>query len=262
MALKGVIFDIDGVLEYQGVVYPGAVEVVQALRTRGLVLRCLTNSTLKSRASCAGKLRSQGFPIQDEQVITASYAAARYLDELRPRSVWVLQERAGLDEFQAYPQDRTDPEVIVIGDNRSCFDFDTLNQVLRLLKKGAKLVGMQNELVDGSLGDLELNVGSWVGMLERASGVPATYIGKPFPYAFELTLRSMGLDRTEVVMVGDRISSDILGAANAGMASVLVKTGEFHAADLDGTVRPTAVVNGMADLLACLDRLPSFRVDG
>jgi ribonucleotide monophosphatase NagD (HAD superfamily) len=46
---KGVILDIDGVLELRGQVYPGAIETVEALRQKGLQLRFLTNSTMKSR---------------------------------------------------------------------------------------------------------------------------------------------------------------------------------------------------------------------
>jgi ribonucleotide monophosphatase NagD (HAD superfamily) len=55
--IKGVIVDIDGVLEYQGQVYPGAIQVLETLRSSEIKLRFLTNSTLKSRASCAMGLR-------------------------------------------------------------------------------------------------------------------------------------------------------------------------------------------------------------
>ena len=41
--VKGVIFDIDGVLEFQGKVYPGAVENLDLLREKGVLLRFLTN---------------------------------------------------------------------------------------------------------------------------------------------------------------------------------------------------------------------------
>ena len=72
--IRGIIFDIDGVLEFQGSVYPGAVETLKKLRDRGFALRFLTNSTLKSRASCAARLRRAGYRVSDDEVITASYA--------------------------------------------------------------------------------------------------------------------------------------------------------------------------------------------
>jgi len=75
----GVIFDLDGVFEYQKRVYPGAVQLMDRLRSHGTSVRILTNSTLKSRDTAASKLRARGYAVQDEQVINASYATAQYL---------------------------------------------------------------------------------------------------------------------------------------------------------------------------------------
>lgn len=246
--VSGIIFDVDGVLRYQGRVYPGAIEAVAALRQRGLLLRFLTNSTLSSRASLTARLLEYGFQVSATEVITASWATAEYLRSLKPRSAWVMVEREGLDEFREFRQDEHDPEYVVIGDNRSHFDFDHLNQALRLIINGAKLIGMQAEVLDHSMGELELNVGSWVGMLERASGRPAVYVGKPNPFVFELALRSMGLPKSAVIVVGDRVETDILGAREYGLRSVLVRTGEFHESDLDGEIVPDAVIDSIGDL--------------
>ena len=250
--VQGVIFDIDGVLEYQGRVYPGAVETIKRLKQKDITVRFLTNSTLKSRVSCAQKLRVSGFAAEDHEVITASYATACYLRALKPRSIWVLLEREGLDEFKGFVQDEQNPEYVVIGDNRARFDFDHMNRALRLISQGAKLIGMIDELIDESLGDLELNVGSWVRMLETAAGVKALYIGKPNPYAFEITLETMSVPKEAVVMVGDRVLSDILGAQRAGIRSVLVKTGEFNQKDLNSEIQPDYSIDSIASLLEAL----------
>lgn len=249
---QGVIFDIDGVLTYQDKVFPNAPQVVELLRRQGLTLRFLTNSTLKSRHSCAAKLREVGFQIDDAEVLTASYITALYLRQIKPRSVWVMVEREGVDEFVDFIQDLDNPEYIVIGDNRSNFDFAHLGKALRLLRKGAKLIGMIPELVDTTMGDLELNVGSWVHMLELASGVPATYIGKPHRYAYEYTLRSMGLDKSQVIAIGDRTGTDIQGANDFGIPSVLLRTGEFAENDLSRTARPDFVIDSIQELPAIL----------
>jgi ribonucleotide monophosphatase NagD (HAD superfamily) len=41
---QGVIFDIDGVLVFQGKVYPGAAELLDFLREKGIAIRILSNS--------------------------------------------------------------------------------------------------------------------------------------------------------------------------------------------------------------------------
>ncbi len=250
--IKGIIVDIDGVLEFQGKVYPGAIETIQTLREQGKILRFLTNSTLKSRLSCAQKLQSRGFRVSPEEVITASYATAQYLRACHPRSCWVMAEREGMHEFQEFQHDSEQPEYVVIGDNRSRFDFTHLNLALRFLLKGAKLIGMQGELLDNSMGEPELNVGSWVSMLERASGVQATYIGKPNAYVFELALKTMELQKSEVVMVGDRLETDIVGAREFGLSSILMKTGEFTEQDLESHIQADVVCHSIRDVLDVL----------
>jgi HAD superfamily hydrolase (TIGR01458 family) len=249
---RGILFDIDGVLDFQGEVYPGAIETVETLRHLGFVLRFLTNSTLHSRQSRAAKLQTEGFNVSDREVITASYATACYLQERNPRSCWVMLEGEGLKEFSAFRQDAENPEYVVVGDNRSRFDFDHLNRALRLLLRGSKLVGMNPDLVDNSAGAPELNVGSWVRLLETASGVQAVYVGKPQPFVFELALADMGLNKKQVVMVGDRVQSDIKGAQALGIRSVLVKTGEFRAKDLEAGIEPDFVLDSIAGLVGLL----------
>lgn len=248
LSIKGIIFDIYGVLEFQGKIYDGAIETINSLRDKGIVLRFLTNSTLKSRKSCADKLKKRGFRIFEEEIITASYATALYLKKLNPKSCWVMLEREGLNEFRDFTHDMENPEYIVVGDNRSNFDFNHLNKALRLLLKGAKLIAMSSGLVDASMGEIELDVGSWAHMLERASGVKGVYIGKPNPYVFELALKSMNLDKNEVVMVGDRISTDIKGAKNIGIKSILLKTGEFDERDLNSDIKPDFIFDSIRDI--------------
>jgi phospholysine phosphohistidine inorganic pyrophosphate phosphatase len=247
--IRAVLFDIDGVLEYQGKPYPGAAETVMKLRERGLELRFLTNSTLKSRLSAAERLNAKGIVVGPSEMVTASSATAEYLRELGSPRCWVMLEREGLDEFAGIPQDEQNPEYLVVGDNRSRFDFAHLNHALRLLTRGAKLIGMQAELLDSSLGDLELNVGSWVGMLERASGQKAIYIGKPSPYAFRLALSSLDYGDGQVLMVGDRVATDIAGAQSLGLLTALVCTGEFRPEDLSGEVQPDYVLDSVGELL-------------
>lgn len=251
--IAGVIFDIDGVLEWQGKVCPGAVETVAALRKAGLLIRFLTNSTLKSRASCAERLRRRGFEAYEPEVVTASYATATYLREQGACSCWVLVDGEGRREFDGLPQDEENPEYVVVGDYREGLNWANMNRALRLLLHGARLVGMQSELLDLSGAEEEqLNVGAWARMLEQAAGVKATYIGKPEAYAFALVLRTMGLDRRQVVMVGDKVSTDIRGANDFGIPSVLLRTGEFDEAELNGDVRPDHILDSIVDLPALL----------
>ena len=85
-------------------------------------------------------------------------------------------------------------------------------------------------------------------MLEDAAGIKATWIGKPNKYIFEVTLDTLAVDRKNVLMVGDRVATDIIGARAAGIKSVLVKTGEFKECDLNGDVQPDYVLDAVREI--------------
>jgi HAD superfamily hydrolase (TIGR01458 family) len=248
--VEGVIFDLDGVLEFQGKAYPGAVELLASLRRRQIPIRVLSNSTLKSRASCTEKLNQRGFNIYEHEVVTASFATARYLETLNPRSCWIMLKGEGLTEFRGFRHEPTNPEYLVVGDFREDFNFQNMNKALRLLCKGAKLIVMITETVDSSLGEMELTVGAYGKMLEDAAGIRATYIGKPNRYIFDITLDTMGnIDRSKVLMVGDRIGADVLGAKNIGLKTALVKTGEFQERDLESPIAaPDYIFDSVRDI--------------
>ncbi|RKX74949.1 MAG: hypothetical protein DRP87_15725 [Spirochaetes bacterium] len=246
---KAVIFDLDGVLEFKGNVYPGAVELLQSLRKRRIHLRILSNSTLKSRRTCTEKLLRRGFYVKEEEVITASFATAQYLKSLNPKSIWVMLKGDGLEEFSHFRHDSENPEYIILGDFREGFNFLNLNKALQLLYRGTKLIVMITEKIDNSMGELELTVGAYGKMLEDAAGIKATYIGKPNKYIFDIALSTLPeIDKHRILMVGDKISTDILGAKNADIRSALVKTGEFKQKDLDSPVNPDYIFDTVRDL--------------
>ncbi|MBW1608960.1 MAG: HAD-IA family hydrolase [Deltaproteobacteria bacterium] len=159
-----------------------------------------------------------------------------------------MLKRTGLEEFRHFCHDVEDPEYIVLGDYRDGFNFHNMNTALKLLQRGSKFIVMISQIVDNSMGEVELTVGAYGKMLEEAANVKATYIGKPNKLIFEMTLKTMDVQRNAVLMVGDRVSSDIRGAKNAGIKSVLVKTGEFKESDLAGDVRPDHIVDSISEI--------------
>jgi 4-nitrophenyl phosphatase len=74
---------------------------------------------------------------------------------------------------------------------------------------------------------------------------------------FELACTRLGLQPQEVLMVGDRLDTDILGANRAGSRTVLVLTGVSQREEITTTgIEPTMVAT---DLVELLDRLKAAR---
>ena len=86
--------------------------------------------------------------------------------------------------------------------------------------------------------------------LAATTGVKPTVIGKPGPKMFELAMASMGSSADNTAMLGDRLDTDIEGAAAVGMASILVLTGVSTAEDLRRSdVQPGLVVRDLPELM-------------
>ena len=73
-------------------------------------------------------------------------------------------------------------------------------------------------------------------------------LGKPAPPFYEAALAAVGRRAAEVVMVGDDIATDVQAAQRLGLRALLVRTGKFRPKDLEGEVRPDAVLGSVAEL--------------
>jgi 4-nitrophenyl phosphatase len=91
-------------------------------------------------------------------------------------------------------------------------------------------------------------------VLQVTTGIEPLIIGKPEPLLYQQAAESMKLDPAEILVIGDRLDTDILGAIRAGMASALLLTGVAtadQAAQAD--IHATWVFNDLPALIAALE---------
>ena len=146
------------------------------------------------------------------------------------------------------------PEAIVLGDMGAGFTFNLINALFNHILDGAELVAMHKNRFWKSADGYSLDVGAFVSALEYASGRPASIMGKPNLNLFVLASREWNLPAEKILMVGDDIEGDVGGALNAGMKSILVKTGKFRAETLQSSnIRPNYIIDSIADLPGIID---------
>jgi HAD superfamily hydrolase (TIGR01458 family) len=136
----------------------------------------------------------------------------------------------------------------VLGDLGEGWDFATLNRAFRLLMAAPQpaLVALGMTRYWRAADGLRLDVAPYVKALEHASGAQAVVLGKPAPEFFEAALARVGCAAAEAVLIGDDIVGDVQGAQRADLAGVLVRTGKFRPSDLEGEIRPDAVLDSIA----------------
>jgi HAD superfamily hydrolase (TIGR01458 family) len=252
-----VLLDIDGVLVTSWEPIPGAIEAVEAVRRRGLPLRLLTNTTTHPRVELAATLNRAGFRVSTDEILTAVVATASYLRFHHPGARVALltdgDPRGDMEGIHLVDAgERAD--VVVLGGACDAFTYAALNALFGDLMDGATLVAMHRNRYWRTAEGLQLDAGAFVAALEEAAGVTATVCGKPAPAFFEAAVGDLGVPAMKVLMVGDDIVNDVLGAQAAGMTGVLVRTGKFQPSDLDregGT--PDHVIGSIAELPGLLE---------
>ena len=249
LGVQGLLVDLDGVLYIGDEVLEGAVTTLELLKSAGFPIRCVTNTTTKSTSTLARRLETMGLPVEANEIVNAPKAAVQYLRSLdSPRVRLVLSEDAAT-EFSEFEADAENPDVVVIGDIGSAWDYDLLSELFGHLVGGAGLVALhKGRYYQGSEG-LVLDIGGFVAALEYSSGIDATVIGKPSKRFFQMAVRDMGLEPHDVAMVGDDIDSDVGGAKKGGLKGILVKTGKYREQLVrQSDVVPDAVIGSIKDL--------------
>ena len=246
---KAFLIDMDGTLYFKGELCPGAIETVNYLRQENYQLRFLTNTTAKTPKMLHAQMQTLGFDIYEDEIFNATYACLQYLRSQPKNRCHFMVDDAVKAFFKEIPVDDDAPDFVVVGDYGEGFDFRTLNHAFRLLMNGAELVALQKNLYWFSAEGMFLDCGAFVTLLEAAAGKTATVMGKPSETFFKIALESLRLSPSEAVVVGDDITSDIVGAENMRVRSILVKTGRFKPSQLENPVAaPTWVLNSIAEL--------------
>jgi HAD superfamily hydrolase (TIGR01458 family) len=247
--VDGLLIDIDGVIVRGNEVIPGAIETLQALRARQIPLRFVTNTTIYCRLSLLERLHAIGIPMEERELFTATYTAARYLRNQQARSYYPLLLPDAQLEFDGIEVDEENPEFVVVGDMGASFAFVRLNRAFRALLNGARLVALHKKRFWQTEEGLFLDAGPFVVALEYATGVNAVVMGTPSPDYFQMALDDLGLSPAQVAVVGDDIEIDVRGAQLMGMQGWLVKSGRFRREDLGRGIWPDRLLDDIADLI-------------
>ena len=255
------LVDVDGVLTRGNDALPGATAAFTALRTWGRAL-VLTNNSTRSRSELAEHLGGLGFAVSPDDILGSAFLAARYLARhYGPIDVWVLGEDGVRDEMSlvghrlaARPEDAT---WVVVGMDRGV-TYDKLTQALRALAGGARILATNEDATFPTADGLVPGAGAIVGALRGMGFAVEHVVGKPSPAAFEFALDVLGLPANRVLMIGDRLDTDIAGAQAAGLDSALVLSGVDSLRDIARSgVHPTWIAASFADL--CADRVEPSR---
>jgi HAD superfamily hydrolase (TIGR01450 family) len=217
----------------------------------------LTNNPRKSRDAYARKLTALGIAADASEVITSSFAMARYLASIgaADRRLFVVGEELLKQELRAAGFrviEEGEAEIVIVSFDTT-LTYAKLLTAHRALLRGARFLATNPDAYcptrDGGLPD----AGALIAALQTSTGrCVEAVVGKPSRFLAGLVLDELRTSPARCVMVGDRAETDVRFGAAAGMLTVLVRTGATGDAELPPDLRPDHRLGSVADLPSAL----------
>lgn len=258
---KVLFFDAFGVLKTYNTLIPGIEDTFAYLKETGKEFYILTNDASRSPEQLAESYHRLGlYDIKPETIVSSGMLAREYLQYKvpggtvaylgTPSSAHYL-ETAGLKAQSIADLDleKTDDVSALVFMDDEGFDWNTdLNKTLNLLRKKTIPVIVANTDKTYPMGQriVAIAIGAAAKMIEDIVGKQFMRFGKPdaqmFIFAYQHILKNPGVSRSDILMIGDTLHTDILGGNKFGLDTALVLTGNTRLEDVDVRIKSTGII--------------------
>ncbi|MHC8516006.1 TIGR01457 family HAD-type hydrolase [Sporosarcina sp. ITBMC105] len=248
---KAICLDLDGTVYRGNEVIPESLSFIQQLLERGIAPYYVTNNSSLTAEQFKQKLGKMGIETTADHILTSAIAAAKYCKEHFPNATVKMIGEEGLHEALSDEgiQLTTDaPDVVVVGIDRN-ITYEKLAEASLAIQNGAHFIATNGDKALPTERGLVPGNGSFVKLLETATGIEAIYVGKPEPYLLQY-IHEKGYRKEEMVMIGDNYDTDILAGIRFGIDTIHVEGGVTSAARvLEQVEQPTHLFTHLLDAI-------------
>ena len=247
-----ILCDCDGVLWRNSEAVPGVPKTLNRLRELGKRVFFATNNSTKTREEFMCKLRLLGYVAEMDELFPTSYSTALFLNSIGFEGHAYVIGCSGISKelskfgiesdgvgLEATPEhwlpgyadienyDEETRAVIVGFDNQ--ISFPKLVKACSYLKRPDCLFIAANADESFPAPNERVMVpgpGAYVAAIEAVVQRKAINLGKPYPFFFDcITSAHPEIDKKRTVMIGDRLSTDMVFGRNNGVSTLFVQSG-------------------------------------
>ncbi|MDD5111885.1 MAG: HAD-IIA family hydrolase [Candidatus Altiarchaeota archaeon] len=271
---SGYIADIDGVISRGDEVIRPAINAINSVKAGHKKFVFITNNSTRLPSEYRERLTKMGIrDVQEADIITSGTVTANYLKRLLTSehgknkafcvaadAVKTLLKNAGFEILGLDGEEYMKADYVVAGEpklmtheGRRYLSFDDLNAAVNAIKHGnARFIATNPDTTDPMPGGRSKPVaGSIIAYIQACTGAKPTILGKPRPQMYKDALEAIGLPAKKVLVIGDRLDTDIKGALDLGIDAALVLTGAHTRDDVKRLgIKPTYVLNDLSGIKA------------
>jgi 4-nitrophenyl phosphatase len=238
-AARGFIFDMDGTLVLGDRVnhglrpLPGAAEMLEWVRGRGLPYVVFTNGTNRAPAHFARVLREAGLPVPDETMMTPASSAVIMFTKRGYQRVMVLGgdglatplREAGIEVAPPSEQDAAQVDAVLVGWFPE-FTMPALEAACHAVWAGAALFSASQTPFFASANGRALGTSRAItAMIRSLTGCGLRITGKPSLDALRAAASRLGVKTADIAVVGDDPLLEVPMAHRGRALAIAVDTG-------------------------------------
>lgn len=259
---KTIFFDAFGVLKNHKGLIPGIERTFEYLTELGIDYFIITNDASRSPEALALGYQLKGLTqITESRIVSSGMLAREYLKlKVKWGKIAYLGtqqsahyiETLGLKPISIAELDLDKAEEIsalVFLDDEGFDWYNDINKAVNLLRQVnvPVIVSNTDKSYPVSRKEVAIAVGGIADMVEDIVGKRFIRFGKPdaqmFIFAYEHSIENGGVsDKNKILMVGDTLSTDILGGNKFGLDTTLVLTGNTLEKHADMLINSTGII--------------------
>ena len=226
--ISAIIFDMDGVLWRGNTPIGNPADIFKTLNNAGIKTAFATNNATKSIRTFIDKLASMGINAEKEQLFTSATATAQYLKNKHKDggNVYVVGMDGLIETLESYGfSNSTKSPLAVVVALDEFINYEKMKTATLLIHNGVPFIGTNPDKTFPSPEGLIPGAGSIIASIEAATDTEPLIIGKPKATMFLQALEYLECAAENVLVVGDRLGTDIQGGQAAGCKTALVLSG-------------------------------------
>jgi HAD superfamily hydrolase (TIGR01457 family) len=247
---------MDGTIYLGDELIDGSKEFLETIKRRGKRYIFLTNNSSKSKETYVEKLNNLGIQASEEEVFTSGEATTMYLKkEKEGARVYLLGTKALEEEFRRAgfvleKERHKNIDYVVLGFDTT-LTYEKLWAACEYISEGVEYIATHPDFNCPLPNDKFMpDAGAMAALIQASTGKTPKVIGKPNKEVVESIASKYGLKKEDMVIVGDRLYTDIKTGKNAGISSVLVYSGETKKEDYKNSeIRADYVFDSVKDMI-------------
>lgn len=246
---KGFIIDMEGTLINSGKPIPGAIDFINYLNKNCIQYYIVTNTVSKTIEQYEEILMHIGIEIVKEKIVNPIIVLNTYLRENGINKYFFVgpdKTKKLLPETLKYDI----PDYIIFCDFENIeLNYDYMNNIFQYIKRGAKIITTSYSDFYVSKNEFKMDTGIFVKMYEALTDKKAINVGKPSEIIYKTAINKfIELDRNNICVIGDDGFSDIMGAKEIGMETIMVKTGIYRNGD-EKKYKPNKIIENLSEII-------------